>query len=332
MTLKRLKFGRTAHRVSELCLSTSNLSRYVSHEDSFAILDTFRAAEGNLIQTSGTSPGVNLGDSFLGMPEELLGRWLKLRRIARRDIILATRVAFMRPVIGGRAAYTQLIRQCATDSIRRIGCDYLDFLVVEWTDGIAPIAESMAAFEEVIASGEVRHVVPANFPASRVLESLATVSREPHAIAGVQGDYSLVTRPAFEGGIAKLSADHGLGVITRSPLAGGYLANRRLSSGLGALGNRGIRDRHTSIATEEIWPPLSSVARRLRRSPAQIALSWVLAHPQITSVLISVASVDQLRELLVATRLKLSGDDTARLGGTPLRPSHRLLALRKQPI
>ena len=332
MKLKRLKFGRTDYRVSELCVSTSNLSRYVSHEDSFAILDAFRAAEGNLIQTSGTSPGLNLGDGFLGMPEELLGRWLKLRRIARRDIILATRIAFMRPVIGGLAAYTELIRQCATDSIRRIGCNYLDFLVVEWTDGIAPVAESMAAFEAVIASGEVRHVVPANFPASRVVESLAMVWREPRAVAGVQGDYSLVTRLALEGGIAKLCADHGLGVIARSPLAGGYLASRRLSSGLGALGNRGIRDRHTSIAAEEIWPALSSIARRLRRSPAQIALSWVLAHPQITSVLISVASVDQLRELLAATRLKLSGGDTARLDGTPLRPSHRLLALRKHLI
>ena len=332
MKLKRLKFGRTDYRVSELCLSTSNLSRYASHEESFAILDALREAGGNFIQTSGISPGVNLGDGFLGMPEELLGRWLKLRRIARRDIVIATRIALMRPVIGGLSAYAELIRQCAADSIRRIGCGYLDFLVIEWTDGIAPVAESMAAFEAAIASGEVRHVVPANFAISRVLESLATVRREPRAIAGVQGDYSLATRMTLEGGIAKLSADHGLGVIARSPLAGGYLASRRFSSGLDALRNRGMRERHAAIAAEGIWPALSSIARRRHRSPAQIALSWVLGHPQITSVLISVASVDQLRELLVATRLKLSGDDTARLGQTPLRSSPRLLAPRKQPI
>jgi aryl-alcohol dehydrogenase-like predicted oxidoreductase len=332
MKLKRMKFGRTDYRVSELCLSTSNLSRYASHDESFAILDAFRTAGGNFIQTSGISPGMNFGDGFLGMPEELLGRWLKLRRIARRDIVIATRMALMRPVIGGQGAYTELIRQCAADSIRRMGCDYLDFLVIEWTDGIAPVAESMAAFEAVIASGEVRHVVPANFAIGRVLEGLATMRREPRAIAGVQGDYSLATRMAFEGGIAKLSADHGLGVIARSPLAGGYLASRRLSSGLGALRSRGIRDRHAAIAAEGIWPALSSIARKRRRSPAQIALSWVLAHPQVTSVLISVASVDQFRELLSATRLKLSDDDMARLGRAPIREPRSALALRKQPV
>lgn len=331
MKLIRLKFGRTDHRVSELCLSTSNLSRYASHDESFAILDAFRAAGGNFIQTSGISPGVNLGDGFLGMPEELVGRWLKLRRIARRDIVIATRIALMRPVIGGLAAYTELIRQSAADSIRRVGCDYLDFLVIEWTEGIAPVAESMAAFEAVIASGEVRHVVPANFAAAHLLEGLAAVRREPSAIAGVQEDYSLAARLAFEGRIAKLSADHGLGVIARSPLAGGYLASR-LSSGLGALRRREIRDRHAANAAEGIWPALASIARKRRRSPAQIALSWVLAYPQITSVLISVMSVDQLRELLQATRLKLTGDDVSRLGRAPLHPSPRSQALRKQPV
>jgi aryl-alcohol dehydrogenase-like predicted oxidoreductase len=332
MKMKRFRFGRTDYRVSELCLSTSNLSRYAGHEESFAILDAFRAEGGNFIQTSGISPGVNLGVGFLGMPEELLGRWLKLRRIARRDIVIATRIALMRPVIGGLAAYTELIRQCAGDSIRRIGCDYLDFLVIEWTDGVAPVAESMAAFEAVIASGEVRHVVPGNFATAHLLEGLAAVRREPRAIAGVQRDYSLATRLAFEGGLAKLSADHGLGVIARSPLAGGYLASRRLPAGLRALRHRGLRDRHAAIAAEGIWPALSSIARRLRRSPAQIALSWVLAHPQITSVLISVMSVEQLRELLSATQLKLTAEDASRLGRAPLRPSPRIHALRKQPI
>lgn len=331
MKLKHLKFGRSGYRVSELCLSTSNFSRYASHEESLAILDAFRVAGGNFIQTSGICPGVNLGDGFLGLPEELLGRWWKLRQIERRDFVIATRIALTRPVIGGLASYTELIRQCAADSIRRIGCDYLDFLVVEWTDGIVPVAETMTALEAVIASGEVRRVVLANFALNHMLEGLAATRREPPAIAGLQGDYSLATRPAFEGGIAKLSADHGLGVVARSPLAGGYLASRRLSSGLGALRHRGIDDHHAAISAKEIWPALSSIARKLRRSPAQIALSWVLAHPQITSVLVSVASVEQLRELLAATRTKLRRDDLAHLERRRLRPPPPVQTFRKQP-
>src|SRR3954467_7277976 len=172
MKLIKKRFGRADYRVSELCLSTSNFSRYAGQEESFAILDTFREAGGNFLQTSGICPGVNLGDGFLGMPEELLGRWLKLRRIDRGNVVIATRVALTRPVIGGLPSYTELIRQCAAESIRRLGCGYLDFLVVEWTDAIAPVAESMTAFEAVVASAEVRHIVPANFATRHVLETL----------------------------------------------------------------------------------------------------------------------------------------------------------------
>jgi len=321
MKLKKEKFGRTDYRVSRLCLSTSNFSRYANQEESFAILDAFREAGGSFVQTSGICPGVNLGDGLLGMPEEVLGRWLKLRRVERASIIIATRIAFTRPVIGGLATYTELVRQCADDSIRRIGCGYLDFLVVEWTDGIAPVAESMAAFEAIIASGAVRQVVPANFPTTRVLEALGASRRKPRTIAGLELDYSLATRLAFEGGMAKLSADHGLAVIARAPFAGGHLASRRLSSGLGALRRRGSGDRHAAVAAEGIWPALSSIALARRRSPAQVALSWVLTHPQITSVLVSVSSVDQLHELLAATRLQLTSDNLARLGRPSVRRS-----------
>lgn len=321
MKLIKRRFGRTDYRVSELSLSTSNLSRYASHEESFSILDAFREAGGNFIQTSGICPGVNLGDGFLGMPEELLGRWLKLRRIERTNVVIATRIALTRPVIGGLATYIKLIRQCAEDSILRTGCGYLDFLIVEWTEGIAPVAQSIAAIEAVIASGAVRYIVPANFPSARLLEGFAATRRESRTIAGLQIDYSLATRLDFEGGMAKLSADHGLGVIARSPLAGGHLVNRRLAGGLGALRYRSARDRHPAIAAESIRPTLCAIERARRRSPAQVALSYALAHPQITSVLVSVNSVDQFRELFAAMRLRLASNDIGRLGTPPARRS-----------
>lgn len=329
MKLKKEKFGRTHYRVSELCLSTSNFSRYASQDVSYAILDTFRKAGGNFIQTSGICPGVNLGDGFLGMPEEVLGRWLKLRGLPRDDIVIATRIALTRPVIGGLDTYTELIRQCLADSIRRMGCDHLDLLVVEWTDGIVPVAESMAAFEAVIETGEVRHIVPTNFPMARVLECLGTTTRDPRIIAGLQGDYSLAARLAFEGGMARLSADHGLGVIARSPLAGGYLATRSIARNLNGLANRAVRDRYAAIAAEGIWPALSLIARGQRRSPAQIALSWVLAHPQVTSVLVSVSSVDQLSEMLAAAHQELPDEDIARLGRRPARARHAVSQSRR---
>jgi aryl-alcohol dehydrogenase-like predicted oxidoreductase len=320
MKLKKKRFGRTDYRVSELCLSTSNFTRYASQDESIAILDAFREAGGNLVQTSGICPGVNLGDGFLGMPEELLGRWLKDRRVQRESIVIATRIALTRPVIGGLETYTELIRQCVEDSIRRIGCRYLDFLVVEWTDAIVPVGETIAAFEAVVASGEIRHIVPANFPPWRTLEALGSSRTDPRTVAGLEIDYSPAVRTAFETGAAKLCADHGLGVIARSPIAGGHLASRRRVTRFGALRSRG----HPAMAGG-IWPALATSARTRRRSPAQIALAWVLAHSQVSSVLVSVSSRDQLRELLGAIRLTLTSDDIARLGGrNPCRNSNAL--------
>jgi aryl-alcohol dehydrogenase-like predicted oxidoreductase len=135
-------------------------------------------------------------------------------------------------------------------------------------------------------------------------------------------------RLAFEGGMAKLSADHNLGVIARAPFAGGHLASRQLSRGVGTLRHRGSGDRRAAITADGIWPTLSSIALARRRSPAQVALAWVLAHPQTTSVLVSVSSVNQLRELLAATRLQLTREDMARLGRPPGRRTRRLRLLK----
>ena len=317
MNLEKHKFGRTDLRVSELCLGASNFARYAAQEESFAILDAFHADGGNFIQTSGICPGVSLGDGFLGMPEEVLGRWLKERKVRRDSVVIATRLALSRPIIGGIASYTELIRSCAEDSIRRIGCGFVDLLAVEWTDAIVPLHESVQAFEAVVASGEARHIMPANFPADRTLEALSAVRSPGRSVAGLQLDYSLAARTALEAGVAKLAADHGLAVVARSPLAGGHLASRQLAGGFGTLRSRDANDRHAAVAAEGVWPVLAAAACARGRSPAQVALSWVLSHPQITSVLVSVSSVAQLQELLGATRLTLNDDDVASLGARP---------------
>ena len=298
MRLKKCPFGRTGLRVSELCLGTSNFARFVDRRKSFAILDAFRAAGGNFFQTTGLCPGASLDDSFLGLPEELLGRWLRDRKVNRGSVIIATRIALARPVIGGIATYTELIRGCAQDSIRRIGCGFLDFLVVEWTNAIVPVDESVAALRAVIASGEIRYIVPANFPTQHAREALTAFTVAPRLFAGLQFDYSRANRTRFEGDAEALCVDGGLGMVARSPFAGGALVRRPLTSIFGALRCRPASERPTAIIARTLWPILTGTARSSRSSPAKVALAWVLAHPQITAVIVNVRSVSQLRELI----------------------------------
>ncbi|MDD2763831.1 MAG: aldo/keto reductase [Opitutaceae bacterium] len=317
--MKPHRFGRTGLPVSELCLGTSNFARCANREETFAMLDAFRAAGGNMVQSSGLCPGASLGDGLLGLPEEFLGHWLASRAVPRREIVIATRIALARPVVGGNVTYRELMQGCVHDSLRRIGTDHLDFLVIEWTEAVLPLDESMAVFDAVIRSGAARHLVAAHFPSGRLAGALPT--RSPHrAIDGVQLDYSLVYRPLFEASAAKLCRDYNLGFIARSPLAGGHLVAQPPSQ-LGSFQCRSSNDPDAAAQARLVWPVLSTVARTHGKSPAQVALAWVLAQPAVTSVLISVRFLDQLRDLIAATRITLTPEESRRLRvGTQRRP------------
>lgn len=261
MKLRRRRFGLTYFKVSELCLGTSSFSRYASQAESFEVLDVFLEAGGNFIQTTGLCPGASLGDALLGMPESVLERWLKDRRVARASVVLATRLALTRPVIGGRATYAALVRRCVHDSIRRIGCGYLDFLVVEWTDGIVPVAESISVLDALVVSGAVRQIVLANFPAERVGESLAAARRGHARIVGLQSDFPSAPWSACDAGLAALGEEHGLARIVRLAIGGGQLAGPKRALLSSALAQPHVISALVTVGAADQLRAMVSVAR-----------------------------------------------------------------------
>lgn len=302
--MKTRQLGSTGIEVSELCLGTSTFARFAGQEETFVMLDTFRGAGGNFIQTSGLCPGAGFGDGFLGLPEEFLGRWLGARQVPRREVVIATRIGLARPLLGGARAYGDLMQACVRDSLRRIGTDHLDFLVIEWSEALLPIGESMESAEAIVRDGWARHVVLAHFPA----EQLGAVQLKPGMLAGIELDYSLVYRALFEGPPSGFCREHGLAFIARSPLAGGHLVSWPAPD-LGSFRWRSAADPFIATCAHAVWPALRRVAARHDSLPAQIAVAWVLAQPAVTSALVSVRSLPQLHELLAATSLHLSRDE-----------------------
>ncbi len=314
--MKTRQFGSTDIRVSELCLGTSTFARYADRDDTFAILDSFRAAEGNFFQTSGICPGASLGDGFLGLPEEFLGRWLTARSVRRSDVVIATRMAYARPLIGGDRAYGNLVRSCVCDSLRRIGTDHVDFLVLEWTDAMLPIDESIASAEAIVRAGYARAILLAPFSTAQ----LAMLRQQRHpTIAGIQLDHSLACRSLFEPEAARVCAAGDLGFMARSPLAGGLLVSRTASAST-APGWHRSDEPSVRAKARLLRPVLRGIARAHGVTPARIALAWVRGRSGITSVLISVRSPTHLRELLRAPSLRL-----------PARSWNRLTALSEAP-
>lgn len=314
--MRTSQFGETSLLVSELCLGTSTFARYANQQESFAILDAFRAAGGNLIQTSGQCPGASLGDGLLGLPEEFLGRWMRARAVPRSGLVIGTRIAVAKPVVGGVKAYEQAMLDCVRDSLRRMGLAHLDLLLVEWTGDLLPVEESLACLDALVRRGLVRHVVAAHFPPEHLAEGCRW---RPTVLDGVQLDYSLVYRTRYEADVAPLRREHGLGFIARSPLAGGHLVSMPPPR-LGSFRCRTLDDPTAARAAGRAWPTLNAVATACRRSPAQIALAWVAGNPAVDSVLISARDVLQLRELISATALTLSPEDRLRLEAATKEP------------
>jgi aryl-alcohol dehydrogenase-like predicted oxidoreductase len=174
---------------------------------------------------------------------------------------------------------------------------------------------TLEAFDHVVRGGLVRFIGAGNFPAWRVVDSLGRAFLRNHCrMEALQTDYSLITRARFEPETMSLCQDRRLGFFARSPLAGGFLARRRdLDSMFSSARRDWLMERFGNAYGEAAQAAVAEVAARHEASSAQVALSWVLHNPAVTSAVIGVHSVTQLNELVHASSLLLSALDLEQL-------------------
>lgn len=308
--------GRTGLKVSELCLGTMQFGWTADEATSFAILDAFFEAGGNFVDTADVysfwAPG-NPG----GVSETIIGRWMKARG-NRRQVVLATKVrGRMWEGPNGEGLSRKHIVEAVEDSLRRLQTDYIDLYQAHAFDPTTPIEETMRAFEDLVRQGKVLYVGASNYPAWRLAEALAVSERHGWTrYESLQPHYNLVHRGEFERELKPLCEHHGLGVIPYSPLAGGFLTGkyRRDAPPPPSVRAESIRRRY--FESETAWNALEAVqqiAQERGKTPAQIALAWLLTQPVITAPIIGANSVEQLRELLGAAGLRLTPEEMARL-------------------
>jgi len=188
-------------------------------------------------------------------------------------------------------------------SLQRMGLDYVDIFYSHRPDPDTPIEETMSALHSSVTQGKALYVGISNYNAEqtreavKVLESLGT----PCLIH--QPKYSMFER-WVEGGLLDLLEEKGIGSIPFSPLAQGLLtnkylkdipANSRISKPHGFL----RRDQLTTDVLEKITS-LNNIAIGRGQSLAQMALAWVLRHPQMTSVLVGASRVAQIEDSIAA--------------------------------
>ncbi len=311
------RLGRTGLEVSELCLGTMQFGWTTDEAASIAVLDAFREAGGNLIDTADIyTTWHEAGLAGGGVSEQIIGRWLKARG-RRAEVVLASKVrGRMTEGPNGEGLSRARVIRCCEESLRRLQTDYLDLYQCHWADLATPIDETLGALDNLVHAGKVRYVGASNYPAWRLMEALWQSDRHGWArFDCYQPQYSLMERAGFEIEAMPLCRHHGLGVIPYSPLAGGFLTGkyRRGEPAPASARAKEVSENYHNPRGWDVIDALADIGRAHGRTTSQTALAWLLTNPVVTAPIIGANTAAQLQESLGAAGYRLSPAEMTRL-------------------
>ena len=307
--------GRTGLKVSELCLGAMTFGRETSEEISHQMLDRFVEAGGNFIDTADVYSR--------GVSEDIIGRWLKGKR--REDFVIATKVRF--PMGEGPndvGLSRKHILSAVEASLRRLGSDYIDLYLVHAWDGATPLEETLSTLDGLVRSGKVRYIGASNYSGwqlQKALDLSRQMGWEPFAC--LQALYNLLDR-STEWELLPVCQNEGLGVMCWSPLRGGWLSGKYHrgmtqppeGTRVKAAEEQGWSEAWSIYNNEHTWGVLDAlfaVAKEADKTPAQVALNWLLQRPGVTAPIIGARTMEQLEDNLGAIGWTLSEEKMAQL-------------------
>jgi aryl-alcohol dehydrogenase-like predicted oxidoreductase len=307
--------GRTGLKVSELCLGAMTFGRESSEDVSRQMLDRFVEAGGNFIDTANVYSQ--------GISEEILGRWLKDKR--RDNFVIATKVRFsMGSGPNDLGLSRKHILSAVEASLRRLNTDYIDLYQVHMWDPGTPLEETLEALDQLVRTGKVRYLGASNY-AGYQLQKAVDLSRqwgwEPFSC--LQPLYNLLDR-SFEWELLPVCEAEGVGVIPWSPLRGGWLSGKYRRGMSEALPNTRIEEAAKQgwseswrvYANERTWQiidVLLAIAEEMQKTPAQVALNWLLQKPAVTAPILGARTLAHFEDNLGATDWSLTAGQVGRL-------------------
>jgi aryl-alcohol dehydrogenase-like predicted oxidoreductase len=270
--------------------------------------------------------GMNLVDTANvygdGASEVLTGKWIQGKR---HRVLLATKCRFPFGMGPGKTylphelglSRKHILEACEA-SLKRLNTDCIDLYQVHMQDRTVGIDETLRALDDLVTQGKVRYVGCSNYTGYRLVESLWSAEKNrTHRYESVQLQWSLAVRDAEREVIPACKA-FGLGTLIWSPLARGFLSGKYRKGMSPPAGSRleAWKDTYKTMDTERHWTVLDAVldiARRHQTSPSAVALAWLLAKPEVTSIIVGARTVEQLDDNLKALEVKLTGEDLADL-------------------
>ena len=301
--------GRSGMSTPPLVLGGNVFGWTAEKDTSFAVLDTFFAGGGRMIDTadvySNWLPGHVGGES-----ETIIGEWMKARG-NRDQVLIATKVGYTGEP-GGLAP--EAVAAGIEGSLRRLQSDYVDVYYAHIDDSLTPLEETMGAFGSLIAAGKVRAFGASNYePARLAALDVARIKVGAPDIAVYQPHYNLIHRAEFEGPIQQHCIANEIGVMPYFSLASGFLTGKYRT----AADVKGDRVQWIEGYMDDfglgVLAALDQVSAEVGATQGQVALAWIAHQPGITAPIASATSVAQAEQLVGAMRLTLSAEHLALL-------------------
>jgi aryl-alcohol dehydrogenase-like predicted oxidoreductase len=304
--------GRTGVSVSQLCLGAMMFGAFGNddHDDAIRIIHKALDAGINFIDTA---DGYSGGESELILGKALAG--------GRRDSVILgvkTGVQFLGDDPNKRGASRRWLTEAVEASLRRLQTDWIDLYQVGVPDPDTDIDETLAAMTDLVRAGKVRSFGTSKVTASQIVEAQWTSDRRGHGrFRTEQPPYSMLTR-AIEHDVLPTCLRHGIGVMSYSPIAGGWLSGKyRKGQSVSGPGSKARGQRFpgaydatnpANAAKLDAADALGALADESGLTLIQMAVAFAVRHPAATSTIIGPRTMEHLDGYLAVDGVTLSDD------------------------
>lgn len=318
--------GHTGLFVSELCLGTMTFG---GEGEMWSKIGNLQQAEADKLVGRALDAGINFIDTAdvysQGQAEMITGQALKNLKVARDDVVIATKVfgETGNQGVNARGLSAYHIENAVKASLKRLQLEHIDLYQVHGFDVATPIEQTVRALDRLVQQGHVRYIGVSNWAAWQIMKALGIADR--HGLArfqSLQAYYTIAGRDLERELIPALTHEN-LGLLVWSPLAGGLLSGKYHRDGESKEGQRRANFDFPPVNHDRAFDCIDvmrKLADRRKVSVARIALAWLLHQPAVTSVIIGAKRMQQLDDNIACTDIRLDENELRELDTVSVLP------------
>ncbi len=306
--------GRAGVKVSAVGLGCNQFGNSVDLAGTRAVVSRALDLGINFFDTADVYGNKGGSEELLG--EALAGQW-------HRVVIATKGRSRMGPGPNDDGASRYHLQQAVEASLRRLKTDHIDLYQIHSWDATTPLEETMRALDDMVRAGKVRYIGASNFVAWHLCRANALAEMHGwEAFVTIQPHYHMLHRAEVERELLGYCQWAGIGILPYFPLAGGFLSGKYQRGAPPPAGTRGERSpyvqQYLTPENFDLLDKLRPLAEAYGRTLADLAIAWLLAQPQVTSVIAGATRPEQVAANAASAEWKLSAaelDEIRRLLG-----------------